>query len=277
MRAGSCSVALAATLAVAACGSSKSGDTSATASKPAATNPARAIVAVEGVYPDKKTVSTGVIFEARQGLVLTANHAVEAAPTINVTLANGSLVHARAVARAQCHDLAVLKLSQRPPGLAALPLGSSASASVGQPVTTLTYLLQSDDPDKPTLTRIQGTISAVGVREGFPPLPATGPFLAHQTALLPAASGSPMLDAEGRMIGLNTLVGHPRDPDVPGIEYALTSDYIRGRLRELRGGVGGALGGWEAEHNACHAALHKLLGLGHVHGAGSTKGSSSQP
>jgi S1-C subfamily serine protease len=251
----------------AGCGSSQS--TGATGQKaPPVVDPARAVVSVEGIYPDKKTQVTGVIYEASQGLVLTANHAVEAAPSINVRLSNGRVVHARAVARAQCHDLAVLKLFPRPPGLAALPLGNSSAAAVGEPVSTLTYLLEAEAGNKPALTRINGTLSAIGVRERFLPLPVTGPFLAHQTRLLAPASGSPILNARGEMIGLNTFVGHPREPDVPGIEYALTSSYITKRLRDLRSGVGGALGGWEAEHNACHATLTKLLGFGHVHDPG---------
>ncbi len=76
------------------------------------------------------------------------------------------------------------------------------------------------------------------------------------------------------MIGLNTFVGHPRTPDQPGTEYALTSSYIRGRLRELRPGKGGALGGWEAEHNACHGRLLKLIGKGHVHDPGAPQPTS---
>ncbi len=256
-------------LAASGCGSSESGGGEAASAKPASAKPAavdvkQAVVSVEGIYADKKTVVTGVIFEAKQGLVLTANHAIEAAPKINVRLGNGTLTHGRAVARAQCHDLAVIKLNPRPPGLIAMPLGDSSAVNVGQPVTTLTYLLQSTG-NRPAFTQLQGTVSAVGVREAFPPLPATGPFVAHQTQLLAPASGSPIIDGRGRMIGFNTLAGHPRDPDLPGIEYALTSDYIRTRLRELRPGTGGALGGWEAEHDECHAALRKLIGLGHSH------------
>jgi len=254
-------------LALGACGASEPGGGSATTAtaKPAAVDPQRAVVSVLGIYADKKTQVTGVVFEAGQGLVLTANHAVEAAPKIDVRLADGSLTHGRAVARAQCHDLAVIKLNPRPPGLVALPLGQSSKASVGQPVTTLTYLLPSTSAGKLAFTRVQGTISAVGVKEAFPPLPPTGPFLAHQTQLLAPASGSPIVDARGRMLGFNTLAGHAREPDLPGIEYALTSDYIRQRLRELRPGTGGALGGWESEHDACHATLRKLVGLGHGH------------
>jgi S1-C subfamily serine protease len=232
----------------------------------------RAVVAVQGVYPPaggrpgKKTEVTGVVFSARQGLALTANHAVEQAPTINVTLADGTVAHARVVARAQCHDLAVLKIFPRPPRLTQLEFADSAGAGVGTPVSTLTYLLPSaKDGGDAAFTRVQGAVSALDVEERFIPLPKTGPFIAHQTPLLASASGSPIVDARGRMLGINTLVAHPREPDVKGIEYALTSNYIRSRLRELRPGVGGALGGWESEHDACHATLEKLVGIGHTH------------
>jgi S1-C subfamily serine protease len=169
------------------------------------------------------------------------------------------------VARAQCHDLAVIKLDPKPSGLEPMRLGDSSRTSVGEPLTTMTYLLAQGGGKGPAFTRVQGTISALDVRQKFPPLPSTGPFIAHQTPLLASASGSPVVDARGQMVGLNTLVGHPRDPDLGGIEFALSSNYIRKRLGQLRPGVRGALGGWGSEHTACHGALHKLIGRGHTH------------
>jgi S1-C subfamily serine protease len=270
-----------AALAVAGCGGSDETEGAKAAKPPAGPSDARrAIVLVEGVYPataDKPAKTTrvsGVIWEAGQGLVLTANHAIEAAPNVNVTLADGTLVHARALARAQCHDLAVLKLSPRPAGIARMEMGDSDAMAVGEPVTTLTYLLSSAEEDRPAFTRVQGTVSATGVRQTFPPLPPTGPFIAHQTSLIDGAAGSPVVDTQGRMIGLNTLVGHPREPDLPGIEYALTSNYINARLRQLKPGTGGALVGWAAEHNACHQPLRELIGLGHTHDASESGGGS---
>jgi S1-C subfamily serine protease len=251
-------------LAAAAAGCGDSSPDPAAVTEDRAKSLSRAVVYIEGVYREKTTQATGVVFEARQGLVLTANHAMENAPTINVRLANGTLTHARQVARAQCHDLAVLRLFPRPRGLAAIPLGHSGGSAVGEPVSTLTFLFSDQEGKKRALTRIDGTVSAVDVRESFPPLPRTGPFIAHQTSLLPVAGGSPLLDPKGRMIGLNTLVGHPHGTKVSGVEYALASDYIRRRLAQLRPGVGGALGGWGAEHSACHGTLHRLIGKGHI-------------
>jgi S1-C subfamily serine protease len=243
------------------CGSDESSE-SQVARAAAVKVPEGPVVLVEGVYSDKKTQVTGLVFEADQGLVLTANHAMENAPTINVWLANGRLTHARQVARAQCHDLAVLRLVPKPPGLTSMKLGDSDRTSVGEPLTTMTYVLP--EGGQPAFTRVLGTISALDVEEAFPPLPKTGPFIAHQSPLLPSASGAPVIDSRGQMVGLNTLVAHPRRPALQGIEYALTSNYIRKRLRELRPGVGGSLGGWGAEHDACHRSLHQLIGRGHT-------------
>jgi S1-C subfamily serine protease len=259
-------LAAALTLAAAGCGDSESESepAKATADRPSRASVAKGVIAVEGIYPDKTTKVSGVVFEAKRGLVLTANHAIEAAPNINVTLADGTVTHGVAVARAQCHDLAVLKLNPKPTELTEVPLADSTGAAIGQPVSTMAFQFDTGGR-KPALSEVQGTISGTNVSAEFSPLPATGPFIAHETALVSGAAGSPLFDARGRMIGLNTFVGHPRTPDQPGTEYALTSSYIRGRMRELRRGKGGALGGWEAEHNTCHAALRKLIGKGHVH------------
>jgi S1-C subfamily serine protease len=240
--------------------SRSAGGTTTTAERPP--DPSKAIVAVEGIYPDKKTKTTGVVYDARQGLVLTANHGMEAAPSIDVHLADGTLTHARPVARAQCHDLAVIKLFPRPAGIEAIPLGDSGAAKIGDPVSTMTYLFSGG---KPALTRINGSLSSLGVEVTWAPLRPVGPLFAHQTSLSAPASGSALLNERGQMIGLNTLVDHPSDPDTDGIEYALPSNYVKTRMDELRPGSGGALGGWESDHDKCHHALRKLIGMGHEH------------
>jgi S1-C subfamily serine protease len=245
------------------------GATTTTADAPPA-DISKSVVAVEGIYPDKQTKVTGVVYDAKQGLVLTANHAMEAAPSIDVRLADGTLTHARPVARAQCHDLAVVKLFPRPPSLEAIKIANSDEAKIGEPVATMTYLFGSEPDDKPALTRVAGSLSSLDVRVTWTPLPAVGPLLAHQTSLSAAASGSPLLNEKGEMIGFNTLVDHPSVPDSIGIEYAFPSNYVKQRMDELKPGSGGALGGWESEHNDCHAALRKLIGKGHIHDPGAT-------
>jgi S1-C subfamily serine protease len=248
------SVALAGVLALAlpGCGGSR-GDRGG-APRAAGGPPADTVVAVEGVYATRRIRSTGVVFEAAQGLVLTADHAVEGATGINVRMSDGSVAHARAIARAQCHDLALLELFPKPTGLRALPLGDSRSADLGEPVTTLTY------DSRPALRRVRGTIAAVGVRVGFPPLPPVGSLIAHVTRLAPSASGSPIVDASGQMIGLNVLAGQPSRPAVRGVEYALSANAVRAVLRRLRPGARASLSGWADERTpACTSALRQLV------------------
>ena len=224
----------------------------------------RSVVAVEGIYADRKTLVSGVVFSADRGLVLTANHAIEAAPAIEVTLPNGALVHGRAIARLHCHDLALVELTPKPAGVTELTFADSRDVGIDQPVRTLSYELTSSSTKLAGLTSTRGTVSAVGVREAFPPLPVTEPYIAHQSSLAASSSGSPLLDSAGKVVGLNTLIGHPRKPDKPGVEYALTSNYVKRRLGQLKS-IGGRLSGWADEHNRCHGALRQLIGTGHVH------------
>jgi S1-C subfamily serine protease len=247
-------------------------------------DPQRAVILVEGIYGDRQTKATGVIFEARSGLALTANHTIEGAPAIIATLADGTLRRARVVARAQCHDLAVLRLTPKPTGVRPIPFAPTRSVKPGAPVRTLSYALPSAESDAPQLAFTRGSVSAVNVEATFTPLPPMSPLIAHQTPLTPLGSGSPLLNEQGQLIGINTLIAHPRKDALPGIEYALSSDYIQKRLRELKPGPDGTLGGWRSEHDACHHALNQLIGAGHTHnaasqptGAGKTAGTKTTP
>lgn len=252
-------------LIIGGCGDEDTTSTASSAAKPRSdADLHRSVVAVEGIYADKKTIVSGVVLSVDRGLVLTANHAVEAAPAIEVTLPNGTLVHGRAIARLHCHDLALLELNPKPAGLTALTFANSRGVRIDQPVRTLSYEGTSASTKLAGLTSTRGTVSQVGVRQAFPPLPVTEPYIAHQSSLVASSSGSPLLDATGKVVGINTLVGHPRKPDKPGVEYALTSNYVKKRLGQLTSS-GGVLGGWADEHNACHGALRKLIGIGHVH------------
>src|SRR5215210_1710188 len=180
MRAGIVTATLAAALAVAAagCGGSESESDPASGEQPSRADVSKGVIAVEGIYPDKTTKVSGVVFEAKRGLVLTANHAIEAAPNINVTLGDGTVTHGVSVARAQCHDLAVVKLNPKPTELTAIPLADSTGAAIGQPVTTVAYQFQSENERRPALSKVQGTISGTNVTAKFSPLPSTGPFVA---------------------------------------------------------------------------------------------------
>jgi S1-C subfamily serine protease len=263
-------VTMASAVVAAGCGSSNGdggagGKTAATkAHEPA--HPDAAVVYVKARYHNHTTEGTGFVYDARQGLILTSDHAVEAAPAITVVDKGGAVLHGQVLARAQCHDLAVVRLHPVPADLQKLTFATSGTVAQGDHVTALAYTLQSSSKDAPQLVTTTGTVAATGIEAKLHPmLPAMAPLIAHQVPLNAHGSGSPLLDNGGKVVGINTLVGEKHGVGaVEGLNYALASDYIEQRLGQLRPGEGRSFTGWRDEHR-CHRAMAMIAGVPAAH------------
>src|SRR5579862_5266674 len=82
-----------------------------------------------------QSAGSGVIFDAKQGYIVTNAHVVENASEITVTLQDGRDVKADVVGSDEPSDVAVLKVSAE--GLAQMPLGDSARLEVGDFVVAI--------------------------------------------------------------------------------------------------------------------------------------------
>ena len=135
--------------------------------------------------------ASGITFAS--DLVLTANHVVERDREIKVRLGNGDELAAKLAGRDRSTDLALLRL-ERP---AASPAQTAGSVKVGQLVLAL------GRPSNEGIEASLGVISAVGgpVRTQNGSLEK---FIRTDAAPYPGFSGGPLVDAEGRVIGLNT-------------------------------------------------------------------------
>jgi S1-C subfamily serine protease len=80
---------------------------------------------------------TGVIWDADSGMVLTSDHLVENAGTIDVTVNGDTPVQGKLVARAQCNDVAVLTLHPKPDGLTGIGFAKSSDLEIGDEVTAV--------------------------------------------------------------------------------------------------------------------------------------------
>lgn len=151
----------------------------------------RATVAVNARH---RIPSSGVIW--RPGIVMTADHTVERDDEITVTLPDGQSVPATLAGRDSSTDLAVLKL----PGseLAAAEIGDSAALKVGH------FVLAVGRPGEGGLQASLGVISALSGSWRTWRGGQIDQFVRPDLTLYPGFSGGPLVDAQGRVVGINT-------------------------------------------------------------------------
>jgi S1-C subfamily serine protease len=126
-------------------------------------------------------------------LVLTANHAVEFDEDITVMLADGSEIPAKLAGRDPGSDLALLRLDKA----AATPAEQAAQAKVGQLVLAL------GRPSADGIEASLGVVSAIG-GPARTPQGLLDRYIRTDITPYPGFSGGPLVDAEGRIVGLNT-------------------------------------------------------------------------
>ena len=139
----------------------------------------------------RRLPASGIAFSA--DLILTADHVVQRDEDITVVLPDGSEVPAKVAGRDPGSDLALLRL-EKP---LATPAEKAETAKVGQIVLAL------GRPSPDGVEASLGTISAISgpVRTPRGLLDAT---YRTDTTPYPGFSGGPLIDAEGRVLGLNT-------------------------------------------------------------------------
>ncbi|HUP86174.1 MAG TPA: trypsin-like peptidase domain-containing protein [Acidimicrobiales bacterium] len=188
--------------------------------------PAVVAVGVEG--SQGRGAGTGVILTA-DGEVLTNNHVIEGATTIEVTL-NGESTPRRAdlVGAEPSADLALVKI-RGASGLATAELGTSAGARVGDDVVAIGNALAL--PGGPTVT--EGIISATN--RTLPEVGLDG-LIQTDAAINHGNSGGPLVNAAGEVIGINTAVIRGGGSDAEGIGLAIAIDTAKPIIEALRHG-----------------------------------------
>jgi S1-C subfamily serine protease len=165
-------------------------------------------VAVDQLHPSDVIpagVGSGVIYDG-QGHILTNNHVVAGAEKLVVSLPDGRSFPAELVGRDPRTDVAVIQISAD--NLPVAELGDSTQLQVGDWVVAIGNALAL--PGGPTVTA--GVVSALGRAVSEPSTSGSaGAFLFDliqtDAAINPGNSGGPLVDLQGRVVGLNTLGG----------------------------------------------------------------------
>lgn len=197
-----------------------------------------------GIVPrEQQGIGSGVIIDAEGGYVLTNAHVIAGAQEIRVFLKDGRDFMAEVVGASPFHDLAVLRIPAE--NLQAAEMANVNELRVGQSVIAIGNPLGLD------YTVTQGVISALNrtlhIDDGTPPLEN---LIQTDAAINPGNSGGPLIDMQGRVVGINTAVlrGSP-ELAVEGLGFAISVDtaqrvaqqIIEGKEPVRLGIVGGTL------------------------------------
>jgi putative serine protease PepD len=191
----------------------------------------RSVVALETSTTTGRGVFSGAgsgIVISEDGLILTNAHVVGSSDGITVVLWDGTRRSATLVGSSPQDDLALVQV-QDPSGLVPAELGSSADLAVGDPVVAIGNALNLGGPPSVTL----GIVSAKDREIEAPGVTLSG-LIQTDAAINPGNSGGPLVDADGRVVGVNTAIIE----DSQNIGFAIAIDTAQPIIEQLRSGEG---------------------------------------
>ena len=174
----------------------------------------------------EESLGSGIIVSS-DGYILTANHVVHGADEIKVALGgdSGKEYDAKIVGTDPRTDVAVLKIDAT--GLPAITFGDSSQLEIGDVVLAI------GNPFGVGQTVTMGIVSALG-RHGYG---INGPmgyedFIQTDAAINPGNSGGALVDAEGRLVGINTWIASSSGGS-EGVGFAVPANLARDVMESL--------------------------------------------
>ncbi|GHV79716.1 peptidase S1 [Spirochaetia bacterium] len=176
--------------------------------------------------PQEGGSGSGSIIDTR-GYVLTNNHVIKNAYKVFINLADGSQLEGTLVGTDPENDLAVLKFEPpRGTELRTVPFGDSGNLKVGQKVMAI------GNPFAFERTLTVGIVSGLGRPIKTSTQNVIRDMIQTDASINPGNSGGPLLDSQGRMIGINTMIYSPSGGSV-GIGLAVPVNTAKRVVAEL--------------------------------------------
>lgn len=203
--------------------------------------------------PQLQGSGSGVII-SEDGYIVTNNHVVEGADKLTVTLNNNDEYSARVIGTDSNTDLALIKITpEKGKTLDPISFGNSDDVKVGE------WAVAVGNPFGFNSTVTAGIISAKGrgVSEGNMGIKS---FIQHDAAVNPGNSGGALVNTNGDLIGINTMI-YSQTGNYAGISFAVPSNIVKKIVTDLKqyGTVQRAVLGISYEElNAEKAKEHKI-------------------
>jgi serine protease Do len=168
-----------------------------------------------------QSLGSGFVW-SKDGIIVTNNHVVEGASRIIVNFQDGTQGAAKLIGVDADSDLAVLRVDSK--NLSAAPIGTSSDLLIGETVIAV------GNPFGLSGTVTTGVVSALG--RSVPSKEAGRTFtdfIQTDASINPGNSGGPLLNIEGRVIGINTAIY----AQAQGIGFAIPVDRAKKIIQDL--------------------------------------------
>ena len=174
----------------------------------------------------REGTGSGVIVDSNKGIVLTNLHVIGNASRIEITLGDGKSYRAKLLGFDKDNDLAVLSIIEKPQNLTQVEFADSSVLEVGQRVLAI------GNPFGLNKTLTSGIISSLNRVVKSPQGVIMKGLIQTDAAINPGNSGGPLLDLDGRLIGINTAI-LSQSGDSAGIGFSVPVNQIKRLLPDL--------------------------------------------
>jgi Do/DeqQ family serine protease len=176
-------------------------------------------------FPQSASGSGAIISE--DGYIVTNNHVIDGADEINVTLNNKKTFKAKLVGADPSTDLAVIKIDAK--NLPFLIYGNSDEVKVGQWVLAVGYPLTLETTVTAGIISAKGRTLEINRRQSATPVES---FLQTDAAVNPGNSGGPLINTDGKLIGINSAIASPTGA-FAGYSFTIPVNIVKKIIADL--------------------------------------------
>ncbi len=169
-----------------------------------------------------QSLGSGVIVDAKKGIIITNNHVIDKADKIKVTLSNGVTYEAKLIGTDPDSDVAVIQIKAK--NLTAIPLANSEELQVGD------FAIAIGNPFGLGQTVTSGIISAIE-RSGLG-IEGYENFIQTDASINPGNSGGALVNLRGELIGINTAI-YSKSGGSQGIGFAIPTNMANDIMQQL--------------------------------------------
>jgi serine protease DegQ len=168
------------------------------------------------------SLGSGIVVDAKRGLVLTNHHVIAKASGIGVGMHDGRTLDAKLIGADPDTDVAVLRIPAE--DLSALPLADSDTLKVGD------FVVAIGNPFGLSQTVTSGIVSGLG-RTGLG-IEGYESFIQTDASINPGNSGGPLVNLRGELVGMNTAILAPGGGNI-GIGFAIPVNMVRSIMEQI--------------------------------------------